>query len=74
MCPVCEKKYMTYVYKEDDYEYRCKKINKWVYGWKDICPKCNTHLFVEDGELAGVVMDNIPEKDIKHIGAWNLRR
>jgi len=73
MCPVCVKKYMTYVYKEGDYEYRYRKMNKWVYGWGDICPKCTTHLFVEDGELAGVVMDNIPEKDIKHIGVRNLR-
>ena len=67
MCPVCKKKYMTYVYKEDGYEYSVKKKSQTLYGWIDKCPKCNTYLFVADGELDGLVFDEIPETDIQEL-------
>lgn len=74
MCPICKKKYMTYVYKEDGYEYCLKKQGKKIKGWTDKCPKCNTRLFVGDGEFDGLVFDEIPEADIKETrNGWVIR-
>lgn len=73
MCPVCKKKYMTYVYKEDGYEYSVKKQSQTLYGWIDKCPKCNPDLFVADGELDGLVFDEIPENEIEETDIWLLR-
>lgn len=73
MCPVCKKKYMNYVYKEDGYEYSVKKQSQTLYGCIDKCPKCNTDLFVADGELDGLVFDEIPENEIEETAIWFLR-
>lgn len=74
MCPICQKKYMTYIYKEDGYWYCVKIQNRTLYGWSDNCSKCNTKLFVGDGELDGIVFDEIPETDIKETeNDWVLR-
>ncbi len=64
---------MTYVYKEDGYEYCLKKQCKNLNGWMDKCPKCNTYLFIADGELDGLVFDEIPENEIEETDIWFLR-
>lgn len=70
LCPVCDKKYMTYVYKEYGYECSVKKQSQILNGWMDKCPKCNTELFIGDGKLDGMVFDEIAEKDIHRIRSF----
>ena len=73
MCPICRKKYMTVVYKEDGYDYCVKSQDKTMHGWQDRCPKCGTSLFVVDGALDGIVFDEIPKSAVEQIGGWTLR-
>ncbi len=63
-CPVCEKKYMTYVHADEGYDVTIQQGDKTLYGWSDICPKCNTYLFVEDHVLEGRKMVDFDEKDV----------
>jgi hypothetical protein len=71
LCPVCEKKYMTYVYSEDGYDYAILQGGKKLYGWADKCPKCDTWLFVEDHVLEGRKMD---EYQVENVGkGYKLR-
>jgi hypothetical protein len=63
-CPVCMKKYMTYVY-SDYYTVIIKYNGVKKEGWGDTCPKCKTHLFVEDHVLEGVKMDDFPESAVR---------
>ncbi len=69
-CPICQKKYMTYVY-DDDYDFVISQGSKTLYGWRDECPKCETSLFIEDHVLEGRIMDDFDEKDIQE--KWILR-
>ena len=48
-CPICKKKYMTYVY-DDDYDVVISQGSKSLYGW---------HV------LEGRTMDDFDEKDIQ---------
>ena len=42
LCPVCEKKYMTYVHSDEGYDVTIQQADKKLNGWSDMCPKCNT--------------------------------
>ncbi|MBO4844730.1 MAG: hypothetical protein J5525_00220 [Lachnospiraceae bacterium] len=66
LCPVCEKKYMTYVHSDEGYDVTIRQVDKTLYGWADSCPKCNTYLFIEDHVLEGREMDDFDEKDVYH--------
>ena len=63
-CPVCMSKYMTYVY-SDFYTAKINYKGERKVGWGDLCPKCNTYLFVEDHVLEGVKMDDFPESAVR---------
>ncbi len=69
LCPFCKKSYVTRVF--DDYDVTVKHDGETINGWRDICPKCGSNVFVIENEFKGKDISEYPEKEIQEY--WRLR-
>ena len=69
LCPFCKKSYMTRIY--DDYDIIVRHGDITMNGWKDICPKCDSLVFVVENEFNGKDLSEYLEEEIEEY--WYLR-